>query len=137
MMPIDLLVIVLGTNDSKTVYQADAERIAEEARQLIRLAKGHEWAVPAEMRILMISPVPMDERAEKELADEMSEHSVRVSREIGPALKRVAEEENVFFANAADWRIELGFDGCHYTEKGHTEFAQHISEEILKIAALQ
>lgn len=132
-MPVDLVIVTLGTNDTKEVYHASAEEIGEEARKLIRTLRSHEWAEVSGLKILVTAPVPLEQRAARVLEEAMNLRSVEVSRQLAEVLARVAEEENVFFCDASTWEIPLDEDGCHYTEEGHAQFARHMREEVEKL----
>ena len=43
----------------------------------------------------------------------------------------LAEELGVEFADAADWGVELSYDGVHFTENGHAAFAAGL-ERVLE-----
>ena len=132
-MPVDLVTVCLGTNDTKIFYDATAEKIARQAVKLIRLLKSHEWAENAGLKILLINPVPMNMTAAEVLADSFSQKSVEESAMLAKHLKEAAYEESVFFADASDWNVELAEDGCHYTKEGHETFAQHVAKELVRI----
>lgn len=52
--PVDLLVVMLGTNDCKCAYHATAEQITEGVYRVIERAKEH---APESMKVLLISPI--------------------------------------------------------------------------------
>ena len=43
---------------------------------------------------------------------------------LNAAYRRVAEKLGIPFVDAADWDVEVTFDGVHYSEKGHQTFAE-------------
>jgi lysophospholipase L1-like esterase len=64
--PVDLVIIMLGTNDLKRIYGVTAAEIAIGAARLVDVAKG-SLSGPADTtpRVLLVSPVPLGEITEK------------------------------------------------------------------------
>ena len=54
--------------------------------------------------------------------DRLPEDCVRLNA----AYCTVAETLGIRFIDAADWDIEVTFDGVHYSEKGHRSFAENL-----------
>ena len=46
--------------------------------------------------------------------------------------EKLAASHGLLFADSGKWNIELAFDGVHFTEKGHADFAENL-EAILKM----
>ncbi|MBR2593696.1 MAG: arylesterase [Firmicutes bacterium] len=131
--PLDFIVVMAGTNDTKTKFHADLERIGANLENLLKLITEHEQTEQNDTKILVIAPVPMDERvAHLEDDDDMDEHSVELSRNLQPVVKAVADKLGLLFADASRWGIELSFDGCHFSKEGHKIFAENIEIEIRK-----
>ena len=132
-MPLDLMVITLGTNDTKNCYHAGPEEISIMAENLIKKTLGHEWADDSGMEILLVCPVPMDQRAAELFKDNMSMDSVKTSQRLHSALERTALRCGVHFADAGEWNVTLCMDGCHYTGEGHKNFADGIERTICRL----
>ena len=106
----DLLSVMLGTNDLLQFWTpaAAAEKMGHFLKQL---------AIPRE-KILLIAPPPMVFGAwveDQELIDD--------SRELAAQYRKLASELDIPFADAGEWDIEIGYDGVHFTENGHRDFA--------------
>ena len=48
------------------------------------------------------------------------------SKELGTLYKEATERNACQFADAGNWDIELAFDGVHFSEEGHAEFARQV-----------
>ena len=59
--PVDIVIIMLGTNDCKTVYNASAEFIGQGVKRLIGQVKSY---IP-DSKILLISPIQLGEGVEE------------------------------------------------------------------------
>ena len=55
-----------------------------------------------------------------------SDELVTASTQLGEECRLLAQKLHIPFANAADWKIELAFDGVHFTEAGHHAFADQL-----------
>lgn len=55
---------------------------------------------------------------------------IEVSRRLGEEYRAVAQKLGVRFADAAEWNIELCFDGVHFSENGHCAFASSLAMTI-------
>lgn len=115
--PLDLLIIMLGTNDllqgnsAITVLQR-MERFLEQ----IPLCHG---------RLLLIGPVPM------QLGDWVPTQSlVEASKELNKEYKTLAHRLGIPFVDAGEWGVSLTFDGVHFTEEGHNAFADGVLDYL-------
>lgn len=131
--PLDGIVLMLGTNDTKDAYRADAVETTEKIHQLITIISTHEQTVENRTKILLVAPVPMDERIclSENRGEGITPCSVAISRQLGSHYRVLAENLGIWFADAGKWGVELAEDGCHYSPAGHCTFAEHI-ESILR-----
>ena len=117
--PVDLVIIMLGTNDLKTIYDKTAPDIACGAARLVNAAK-RTLAGPEEMppRVLLVSPVPIGEVTRQSELWGFSE-GYEKSRELARLYEVVAEDHGVGFFDAGsvaqvhpDDGIHLGPEAC-------------------------
>ena len=95
---IDAVILMLGTNDCKTVFGASAEVIGMGITRL--LEQIQRYAPKA--RVLLISPIYLGEKVWQEGFDqEFSPDSVKVSKELEKVYQRIAREKQVEFRPAA------------------------------------
>ena len=52
------------------------------------------------------------------------------SHTIARLCQAMAERMDIRFANAGNWDIPLAYDGVHFTEQGHKNFAAKLLEEL-------
>lgn len=112
---IDLVIIILGTNDLLLGFEA--ENTADHMKAFLNLLKQ---TVP-DCRFLLIAPPPSDVIPEGCDAD---------FSELAAMLAEVAECTGVGFADAGTWSIEMACDGVHFSPQGHRRFAFCIANEI-------
>ena len=123
----DVVILMLGTNDCKTVYGASAEEIGEGVRRLIR--QVHTYA--AGSRILLMAPIHLGERVWEEAFDpEFGRDSLLVSRQLGRVYSEVARQEHTLFCNAADYAVPSNTDREHLSPEGHRRLAEAVYEKL-------
>ena len=117
--PIDLLIIMLGGNDLLQGNSVEAVVNRMEAfLEHIDLDKS---------QILLIGPPPM-RRGEWVPTQALIDASVALNH----AYKALAERLGVGFADTGEWNIPLTFDGVHFTEEGHSVFANGLANYLNK-----
>ncbi|MCM1507690.1 MAG: SGNH/GDSL hydrolase family protein [Ruminococcus flavefaciens] len=126
--PLDLTIIMLGTNDCKKIYGATAEIIAKGAERLINqvrsIAKGNE--------ILLVSPIHLGNNI-KDFDAEFSDISVGVSKNIADTYRKVSEIEKVHFLAASEFAEPSIDDEEHLNENGHRLLAEAVIKKVLEI----
>lgn len=130
--PVDILIIMLGTNDCNEELGLSAEDIAAGMETLVSLAEkespGLQGYVP---QIIVAAPAPIKEDYETSpFADELSPASVLKSRDLAPLYEKIAARHGCLFADAGE-RAEVSPRDCeHLTEEGHRQLAELFFEVI-------
>lgn len=128
--PIDLVIIMLGTNDCKTAYCASAELIGEAVSRLID--QIHDYAGTS--KVLLISPIHLGQYIWKSEFDaEFSAASIGVSKKLSGVLRKVSESENVYFLDASAYANPSDADQEHLNENGHRLLAEVIYQKVTEI----
>ena len=117
--PIDLLIVMLGSNDllQGNSIESVVKRM-ENFLQHVDLGK---------FQVLLISPPPM-QLGEWVPTQDLIDHSVALNCEYQALSGRLG----VRFADAGEWNISLTFDGVHFTEEGHRAFAEGLAKYLNK-----
>jgi lysophospholipase L1-like esterase len=131
--PLDVVIIMLGTNDLKLQYQRPAHKIADALKPFI-----DEVADIAPMaKVLLVSPIFIDDTAPKftEYYDGTYDKvSAEKSRQLGVEVKRVADETGSLFFDASTV-AKAGKDGIHFDEPSHPALAQSLAVVIARALA--
>lgn len=126
--PIDWLTIMLGTNDSKTRFGAEAPQIAAGIAGLLDLALGDEMQTRhGGFRVLLIAPVPVEERGV--LAGEFFGAPAK-SRALAPLLAGLARHRGLRFLDAGQHATVSPVDGVHLTPEGHEALAKAVAGRL-------
>lgn len=130
--PLDLIIIMLGTNDCKTVYGATAGIIGKGVETLLEQVKNYS----PDSDILLISPIYLGENVYKEGFDvEFSKESIQVSKNLEAVYEKIALKNNVHFLRAQDFVSCSETDQEHLDAQAHKIFADAVykkTDEILK-----
>ena len=90
--PVDTIVLMLGTNDCKSVYSATPEVIGQGIEQLLDQIN----TVNPDAKILLVSPIYLGERIwEEDFDPEFDKNSIEVSWNL-PGCMRKSPEEEIF-----------------------------------------
>ena len=117
--PVDLLIIMLGTNDTKERFCANAAAIAVGMERLIKKCKDTEcWGNHAP-NILAVCPPPLGDGFHDEV---MGPGCVEKSKALAPYMRAVAERNGVHFLDAKECEFNP-VDFTHLTKKGHAQLA--------------
>ena len=131
--PIDLVVLMLGTNDLKERFHVSSFDVGQSVGNLMRAIldsrSGPDFSSP---RILLICPVPIKDRGNKDLRRMMGE-GYQKSLELDGYLRPLAEEMGAAYLNPGDRVAVSQEDGIHYTLEGHARMAELVKEEVLRI----
>lgn len=134
--PVDLLIIMLGTNDVKQRFNATPENIAKGLERLVQKAQNAKEAYAGEGKILIIAPPAIEPGYEKTFViGEMGPGCVEKSRALAPLYREVAERNRCYFLDAgAVEGIEMyPYDYMHLSLAAHEKLAKKLSELIPEI----
>ena len=128
--PLDLVVIMLGTNDLKHDFNLSAEEIADGARQVCRSVIDCEYLVDPP-QILLISPTHVELMTEEE--QDIFIGAIEKSRELAEHYQAVAEDLGIHFLDASRIVVKTNLDGVHWDAGQHHDFGKALSGMIGQI----
>ena len=125
--PLDLVVIMLGTNDLKHDFNLSAEEIADGARQVCRSVIDCEYLVDPP-QILLISPTHVELMTEEE--QDIFIGAIEKSRELAEHYQVVAEDLGIHFLDASRIVVKTNLDGVHWDAEQHKVFGKELANII-------
>jgi lysophospholipase L1-like esterase len=154
--PIDLVIIMLGTNDTKNFFQVSAEQIARGMEVLVRAVAASDagpvggeaaevvgtgtggvavrWPpVGPVPRLLIVAPTPigaLDDRMRPHFAPE--HRAQEVSRELAAAYRAVAAATGAAFFDAGTV-VSVGSDGVHLDIAGQRVLGNALAKQVRAI----
>jgi lysophospholipase L1-like esterase len=130
-MPIDLVLIMLGTNDLKQRFAASPGDIADSIEVLVRSVQkseaGRGGSAPA---VMVIAPPPI---LEVDWLGEMFLGGAAKSREFGRRFRAAAERCDAAFLDAGTVVESSTVDGIHLDEGAHRVLATAVAGLVRKI----
>lgn len=126
--PMDLLLIMLGTNDCKTYLNVSAEDIARGLDSLCRKILHfdyHGYPVPG---IFLVSPIYIGEQVTREGAP-FDTTAVAKSKMLAAYYRRVADAYHAGFFDASQVASH-GSDSLHMDAGSHTALARALTREL-------
>ncbi|MER3437463.1 MAG: hydrolase [Chloroflexota bacterium] len=133
--PIDLMTIMLGTNDLKARFHRSASDIAQGAVLLATIAAGA--AVGPERRppkVLLIVPPPLATLTD--LA-EMFEGGAEKSRRLAPHYRTYAGWHGIPVLDAGQIIVSSDLDGIHFEASEHRKLGQAVASEVRRLLGAQ
>jgi lysophospholipase L1-like esterase len=132
--PLDLVVLMLGTNDVKAQFGVTTEKIARNISYLVRAIQrsnsGRRGSAP---NVLLIAPPPLG-KLEGEVAIEFGGGAEK-SQRFAQTYKAVAEQCGCDFLDAGSIIRSSDLDGVHFDEGDHRKFGEAVSQAIQSIVS--
>lgn len=125
--PVDVIVLMLGTNDCKTIFKASAKLIGAGIVRLLEQAKR----LAPEAEILLVSPIELGADVWKEEFDpEFSLSSVTVSKALASEYADIAGKYGCTYLDAASVAVPGAADQEHMDAASHGRLAEAIYEKV-------
>ncbi|MBQ9607385.1 MAG: SGNH/GDSL hydrolase family protein [Lachnospiraceae bacterium] len=133
--PVDIVILMLGTNDLKDTFHTDAADAAAGVEKLIQVINSFtmekQGFVP---RIILVSPPEIGEGIRtSDFYGAFLDDSVEKSKHFPEYYKPVAERNNCLFFNAAEYVKPSKEDSLHLTPEGHAVLAEKLAEIVRNI----
>lgn len=115
--PLDLVIIMLGSNDMKPVIAGTAHAASKGMRRLLDLVRLHAWPVEQDLpQVLVVSPPPLVQTADPDFAA-MFEGGVEQSAMLASFYADLADESGAGFFDAGSVAKCSSIDGVHLDAK--------------------
>jgi lysophospholipase L1-like esterase len=133
--PLDIVVIMLGTNDLKTVFHVAAPEIASSAQALVDVALA-SGAGPAGGRpqVLLIAPPALGEESGRSALWGFADRQA-IARELPRMYRQAAEERAVAFLDASVLVAGDPADGVHLNAEGHETLGRAVAKALRAMLA--
>ena len=129
---VDLLIIMLGTNDTKDRFYASAACIGIGMARLVKKALATECWGPNNPNVLVIAPPHIGEgMLQSDVAATMGTGCVKKSQELAKYYKEQCDLIGCHFLDARDLGAEFNtVDYMHLTRQGHANLAENLAKKI-------
>jgi len=129
--PLDLVILMLGTNDLKKRFSVSAFDIANSVGVLVDIVKKSMTGINSSSpKVLLIAPPPT-----AKLTDfaEMFEGADEKSKKFSEYYKRVAKEHDCEFFDASEIIVSSNLDGIHFEEIEHHKLGKAVANIVKKL----
>lgn len=127
--PVELVVIMLGTNDLKVYFDAMPQDIADNLLDMCKLVQENTDA-----KLIIASPMLLGDQIEfSPLHLEFGRTQVDYSFELAPAFQRVAQAVDAEFIDLAMVAMSSDVDCLHLMPEEHAKIAQAMKEKVLLV----
>lgn len=132
--PVDIVIMMLGTNDLKKYFNLSAAEIAQGAESLVRAIEefSSEKGVKMPTIILVSPPVIGKGIATSCFGCDFDETAITRSKEFAGYYEDVANRHGCVFVDAAKVVVSSKEDSLHLMPEEHRKFAMYIKDVVLK-----
>lgn len=132
-MPLDAVVLALGTNDLKHRFSLTANDVADSIEVLIRLVQKSE-AGPGGIapKVLVVAPPPL---LEIDWFGQMFLGGAEKSQRLGPLLREAAKRAGAAFLDAGAHIESSTVDGIHFDSDAHRILGTEIARAVQALGA--
>lgn len=136
--PIDVVILMLGTNDLKIEFNRSVADIAQALKGLVEMIQSLGVNAKGKApKVILVSPILVDDTKPtfKELYDpEFYNHESAVkSQQLAEQVQVVAEQTGCTFVDASKV-ADPGEDGIHMDEASHTKLGELLAGKVKELA---
>ncbi len=133
--PLDLLIIMLGTNDTQERFQLNGYNIARSMRRMLDAVlisrSGREEQVP---KILLVAPPHIrGNLPETDLGENMGRGCEWRSRQIAPYYEELCREYGCEYLDAQEVCQASPVDAVHLDAEGHRNLAEALAKKVKEL----
>lgn len=131
--PIDLVILMLGTNELKNTYNKSAKEIGELLEEyfvktILNRKSQFKESYP---KLLIVTPPVINEYTEYCKKDNKYLGATEKSKQLNTIYEELAKKYNCYFLNNDG--LDAGIDGAHLTEESHKKLAELLYIKIKDI----
>jgi len=128
-LPLDLVILMLGTTDTKEMMNLTVDEITNGIKQLVKTIKEFKTLdKTSSPQILIIVPPIVDETAN--FASQLFKGGTQKAKSLVESYKKVAEEENLLYLDPTNEVIVDKEEGVHIDNNNHNKLAELIYNKI-------
>lgn len=136
--PIDVVVLMLGTNDYKIEFNRSVEEIAQATKELVEIIKDKTAKYTgSSAKIVLVSPILVEgenSRLKEWYSEHYDESSIKKSQDLAQFLEVVARQTDCVFVDAAQVAV-AGEDGIHFDQISHQKLGELLAGYIKELVA--
>ncbi len=128
--PIDLVIVMLGTNELKAVYNKNAKEVGEIfekyfVKTILNRKSQFKDSYPS---LLIVAPPVVNEYQDACKVNDKYLGATQKSKQLNDIYKEIAQKYNCEFLS--NQGLETGMDGVHLTKESHKKLAEKLEDII-------
>ena len=127
--PLDLIIVMLGTNDLKTNFNQSSEMIAKNMRLVCESIINNDYF--QSKSIILVSPSHINEQSPNLLDSFIG--SAQASQSFSNSYRKISDDLNLYFVDASESVKTNKIDGLHWDAMQHSDFANSLFNKIKKV----
>jgi CubicO group peptidase (beta-lactamase class C family)/lysophospholipase L1-like esterase len=130
-LPLDLVVIMLGTNDLKASFARTPGKIAGAMRRLVETVQTLDraaWTTYPAPKVLVVAPPPLAQTAR--FPTEVFADGIDKSQALAEHYAKAAEATGASFLDVSALTSADGVDGIHLSEAAHRKIGLAVAQKI-------
>ena len=134
--PLDLMILMLGTNDMKRKYGYSAGDIAGEMERFLeKVWTYNHFHLDGKMKILLVSPPAVGENVQGSSMNDVFDfgQTLAVSAELKELYRQLAEIFGCFYLDGSSAVKVSPVDGVHLDLEGNQTFGKAVYETLLRL----
>lgn len=128
--PLDLVIIMLGTNDLKHHFSALPASIARGAGELVNMVQRYDYGPFKAPQVLLVSPILVGEDVEHSIYVDYGPEAFENSKLLAAQYEKVAKARGCHFFDAATVAAPSRIDQLHMDAESHEALAQALANVI-------
>jgi lysophospholipase L1-like esterase len=135
-MPLDVVIIMLGTNDVKPGFGQTPLDISLDVLQLASEVQKSTGVVTsyAPAKVLIVAPPPLGQIADVDWLQALfPAESVQKSKDLSGVLGPLAQAAGIAFIDAGDFATIDGIDGVHMSAEQHAALGQALAAKVAEV----
>jgi lysophospholipase L1-like esterase len=135
--PLDLVIIMLGTNDLKPFHGRTAQEAANGMRRLVQVVRGH-YQKPGDRvpQIILVAPPHLCDTDHPEMMLHFGEDAIAQSKSFARWYKLRADEYSVGFFDASTVAVADPADGVHLDVENTRKIGEGLAPLVRSILGL-
>ena len=127
--PLDLIIVMLGTNDLKTNFNQSSEMIAKNMRLVCESIINNDYF--QSKSIILVSPTHINEESPNLLDSFIG--TTQASKSFSNSYRKISDDLNLYFVDASESVKTNKIDGLHWDAMQHSDFANSLFNKIKKV----
>ena len=127
--PLDLIIVMLGTNDLKTNFNQSSEMIAKNMRLVCESIIDNDYF--QSKPIILVSPTHINEESPNLLDSFIG--TTQASQSFSNSYRKISDDLDLYFLDASESVKTNKIDGLHWDAMQHSDFANSLFNKIKKV----